>query len=114
MITIETPRGKIHIANSYFQKLIGDAASSCYGVAGMVSQGSQALTGLFRRNVPEKGIRVRGNHKAISVDLHIIVTYGLNISAIAQSIVHKVKYTVEEASGLAVDRVTVHVDGMKI
>ena len=114
MITIETSRGKIYITNGYFAKLIGDAASSCYGVAGMVSKGSQRVTELFSRKAPpEKGIRVRGNAKSIKVDLHITVIYGLNINAIAKSIVHKVTYVVEEATGIKVDNVLVHIDGLK-
>ena len=37
----------------------------------------------------------------------------MNINAIAKSIVHKVKYTVEETTGITVDKVTVRVDGIK-
>ena len=50
---------------------------------------------------------------SISIDLHIIVAYGMNINAIAKSITHKVKYTVEEATGIKVDKVTIRVDGVK-
>ena len=114
MIVMETSRGKISITNNYFAKLIGDAASSCYGVAGMVSKGTQKWMEVLRgKGIPEKGIKIKGNSSSISVDLHIIVTYGLNINAIAKSIVHKVKYVVEEATGIKVDKVTVHIDGMK-
>ena len=45
--------------------------------------------------------------------MHIIVTYGLNIAAIVKSIVNKVRYTVEDATGLDVLKVNVYVDGMK-
>ena len=61
----------------------------------------------------DKGIVVKGNADAITVDLHIIVTYGMNINAIAQSIVHKVKYVVYDATGIDVKKVTVKVDGIK-
>ena len=47
------------------------------------------------------------------MDLHISVIYGMNISAIAKSIVNKVRYTVEEVTGLQVKKVNVFVDGMK-
>ena len=40
-------------------------------------------------------------------------TYGLNISAIVNSITNKVSYVVEEATGLKVSKVNVFVDGMK-
>ena len=58
-------------------------------------------------------IRVRGEGDRLIVDLHISVIYGMNISAIAKSIVNKVRYTVEEATGLRVRKVNVFVDGMK-
>ena len=114
MININTSRGKIGITTSYFAKLIGDAASSCYGVAGMVSKGSQRLFAIFRRtDAPSKGIVVRGTSDALFVELHIEVMYGLNINAIAKSIVHKVTYAVEDATGIHVEKVTVHIDGLK-
>lgn len=112
MITYENRHGLITISNSYFAKLIGHAASSCYGVAGMVANVPQKVIGLFR-HTPEKGITVKGDIDSITVDLHIIVCYGININAIANSIVHNVKYTVESATGIKVNKVTVHIDGIK-
>ena len=44
---------------------------------------------------------------------HLVVTYGVNINAIAKSIVSKVKYTVEDSTGIVVEKVIVHIDGMK-
>ena len=41
------------------------------------------------------------------------MTYGVNIAAIVDSIVNKVRYTVEQATGLAVKKVNVFVDGIK-
>ncbi len=112
MINYENKQGLITISNSYFAKLIGNATSSCYGVAGMVASVPQKVVGVFRK-MPEKGITVKGDIDTINVDLHIIVCYGININAIADSIVHKVKYTVEEATGIKVKKVTVHIDGIK-
>ncbi len=56
---------------------------------------------------------MRSENDKLIVDLHISVIYGMNISAIAKSIVNKVRYTVEEATGLDVKKVNVYVDGMK-
>lgn len=115
MIVYETRTGKIHISEEYLQKLIGQAVTSCYGVVGMVpSGGKQKLFNLLsRKDSLDKGILIRGNADAISVELHIIVAYGMNINAIAQSIVHKVEYTVAESTGLKVEKVVVKVDGIK-
>ena len=112
MITYENRHGLITISNSYFAKLIGHATSSCYGVAGMVASVPQKVVGIFRK-MPDKGITVKGDIDTMTVDLHIVVCYGVNINAIADSIVHNVKYTVEEATGIKVKKVTVHIDGIK-
>ena len=115
MIRIETRYGTIEVSQAYFSYLIGNAVSSCYGVAGMVRVGpKQGLRSIFsRRAFADDGVSVRNEGEKLVVDLHISVIYGMNISAIAQSIVNKVRYTVEEATGLSVRKVNVHVDGMK-
>ena len=115
MIRIENHLGTIENSQEYFANLIGNAASSCYGVAGMVKSGTkQGLRSMFsRRSFADDGIRVRSENDKLIVDLHICVIYGMNISAIAKSIVNKVRYTVEEATGLDVKKVNVFVDGMK-
>lgn len=58
-------------------------------------------------------MNVRSNGTDLTIDLHIFVTYGVNISAIVDSIVNKVRYTVEQATDLAVKKINVFVDGIK-
>ena len=114
MISINQPLGTVFITQEYFTTLIGYAVSSCYGVAGMAAAGkAQGITGLFMQDSLKRGVRVRGENGKLGIELHIIVTYGVNISAIVKSIINKVSYTVEEATGLRVDSVNVFVDGMK-
>lgn len=115
MITLQNHLGKIEISQEYFSYLIGNAVSSCYGVAGMVKAGPrQGLRAfLTRRSYTDDGIVVRNVHNKLVVDLHISVVYGMNIAAISNSIVNKVRYTVENATDLEVLRVNVFVDEMK-
>ena len=115
MIRIDNHLGCIEISQEYFAYLIGNAVSSCYGVAGMVKNGTrQGLRSVFfKKTFADEGIRVRSENNKLVVDLHISVIYGMNISEIAKSIVNKVRYTIEEATGLSVKKVNVYVDGMK-
>jgi uncharacterized alkaline shock family protein YloU len=111
MIKYETHLGEVTISQSYFAKLVGEAVSSCYGVVNMVPKGIQRLRSkLLKRDFYDTGIRVSCNDHALVIDLHIRVMYGMNIGAISRSIVNKVTYVVEEATGIKVDRVMVHVD----
>lgn len=115
MIKIENHLGNIEINDNYFSDLIGHTVTSCFGVAGMANSGaSQGLRSFFfrSRNYLDQGVQVKSAGTDLLIDLHIIVTYGVNISAIVDSIVNKVRYTVEQATGLAVNKVNVYVDGM--
>ena len=115
MIKLENHLGTIEISQEYFANLCSHAASECFGVAGMVnSTPTQELhSALTKSDAPDKGVRVRTVGGGLVIDLHIVVTYGVNISAIVKSIVNKVRYTVEEATGFQVAKVNVFVDAMK-
>ena len=103
----------MEISQEYFANLIGMAASECYGVAGMINSTYQGLRyAITKSDVPDKGVRVKTTDGKLIVDIHIAVTYGINISAIVQSIIHNVRYTVEECTGFKVARVNVYVDEM--
>lgn len=114
MICLENQYGKVEISPVYFANLIGKAASECFGVAGMLGDPVQGLRqAISRREVADKGVRVRMAASGLVVDLHIIVLYGTNIAVISKSIMNKVRYTVEQATGLDVAKVNVFVDSMK-
>ena len=115
MIKLENPLGIIEISHEYFSNLVGRCVTSCYGVAGMAANGAaQGIRSWFGRRDPiDRGVRVRVEQGQLVIDLHIIVTYGVNISAIVKSIVNKVRYTVEEVTGFSVGKVNVFVDGMR-
>lgn len=115
MIAYETRLGKIDISEGYLSKLIGHEVTACFGVVGMVpSGGKQRLFSKLYKSEPlDTGIKVTGNADGITVELHIVVTYGMNINAIAASITEKVKYAVKETTGITVEKVIVKVDGIK-
>lgn len=102
MIKFYNPLGKVCMTSDYFAGLVGAAAQSCYGVCGMATGGtSDSLkTIVLGTNYPDKGVRVTEEDGKLVIELHIKVTYGLNIAAIVRSITHKVKYAVEDATTL--------------
>lgn len=114
MISIETALGSIEISQEYFSSIVGKAVSECFGVAGMVSTPTQGLRALVaRKEIIDKGVRVRTSGGKLIIDIHITVVYGMNISEIVKSIVNRVRYTVKEATNLTVAKVNVYVDSMK-
>ena len=72
MIGFETTLGVVEISQEYFANLIGQAASECYGVAGMINSPYQDLRSrVLRRDAPDKGVRVRNENGKLTVDIHI-------------------------------------------
>lgn len=115
MVRLQNHIGKIDISTQYFESLVSDAVVNCFGVAAMSEVGAThgLMNKLLKRN-NQKGIRIRYQKSKLTIELHIIVHYGTNISAIVKSIIHKVRYAVEEATGIQVARVNVFVDSMTV
>ena len=115
MIRMKTQLGLIGISQEYFNEVIGNAVSHCYGVAGMGNGAARrewrAAVGR-KKNAWNQGVRVYRDGNGILVDLHITIRYGFDISAIVRATVSRVHYAVEKATGLQVKKVNVFVDGL--
>ena len=112
MVKIKNEYGRIRITNEVVSNLAGDAATSCFGVKRMVgrSQGSGPFQ-LLRRESMSKGVEVHYNEDdSISLELHIGVDQGINISAACRSIIKEVQYKLQKATGIPVRAVDVYVD----
>ena len=112
MITSRFPLGNVSFTDGYFSTLVGEATKQCYGVAAMAPRDMTAAVKsmVYGSDYPEKGVRVTQQNGRLVIELHIAVSYGLNISTAARSISHRVKDEVEQATGLKVARVVVSVD----
>ena len=85
------------------------------GIVGMAAKNvKDGLVQLLKLESLTKGIKMRIDANKVSIDLHIIVEYGTNISAIADNIISTVKYSVEEFTGVEVEDVNIFVDGVRV
>jgi len=76
------------------------------GFAGGISE---VLSG--KKNLA-KGIKVDKEENKVKIDVNIIVEYGTRIPDIAFEIQNRVKTSVENMTGLKVEEVNVHVQGV--
>jgi len=115
MVKIKTPLGTVALSSEYFANLVGNIASDSYGVKGMATRGPvEGLRAkIFKNDFPEKGVRVYDRGGNFTIDIHIKVVYGVNISAVVESLSQKVKYFVEQATGLTVHIINIFVDEME-
>jgi uncharacterized alkaline shock family protein YloU len=91
------------------------AAMECYGLVGMAPRNIQeGLSDLLRRENFERGVDIQFGEESISIQLYIVVEYGVKISEVARLVQERVKYVVETMLGLKVDRIDVRVQGVRV
>lgn len=117
MIRIHNHLGMIELTPEYLSSLIGHTVTNCFGVVKMNPAGATqgVRTTILKSDSIDNGVKVtipKGSDKLI-IDLHITVMYGVNIAAITDSIMNKVRYVVSSETGLEVKKVNVFVDGME-
>lgn len=72
------------------------------------------LTEILRKENFTRGVIVRKDEDEVHIDMYIIVSYGTKISEVAHNVQTKVKYTLDQTVGLAVDSVNIYVQGVKV
>ncbi len=110
----ETEHGQISISNDVLTAVAGVAAINCFGVKGMaVRSKTDGLVHLLRRESLSKGVKLYCHEDgSLSIELHIIVDNGVNLTALCSSIMNEVRYKVNNATGVTVRKVDVCVDSM--
>ena len=59
-------------------------------------------------------IRIDNEMNKISIDFHVIVSYGVSISAVSDNLIESVKYRVEEFTGMEVEKINIFVEGVRV
>ncbi len=116
MIKVQTERGEISISSAVFTAITGAAATNCFGVKGMAYRSmTDGLVHLLRREAMSKGVKVTYNDdNSVSIQLHIVVENGVNITTVCRSIMSEVKYVVNKNTGVPVREVNVCVDSITV
>lgn len=115
MIGYSNEHGNVIYADEVISKIVGLATMECYGVVGMVSKSAtEGLWELMRIENLAKGVRIEHKDEKLIIELFVMVEYGTKISVISNNIIQKVKYNVENYTGLKVAAITVNVQAVRI
>lgn len=111
---IET-ENNVKISDDVVQMIAGIAAGEIDGVYGMGSSIASGIAELLGGKKPvSKGVRVDLKENDVTIDVHVIVVYGVRIPDVAWNIQERVKDAVETMTGLNVLKVNIHIDGIHI
>jgi uncharacterized alkaline shock family protein YloU len=106
-------KDKITVTDAALATVIGLAAHEVPGVIGMSPADTKdALKRVLGVSDADEGVRVVKTASDTNVDLHVVVAYGVNIPAVADSIRERVHYASKAYAGVELGNVRVHIAGV--
>ena len=113
--SMDTHMGNITIDQEVVAQYAGTVAMECFGVVGMAGMSvKDGLVRLLKKDSMTRGIQVILNNNKLTLNFHIIVSYGVSILAVADNLISNVKYKVEEFTGIEVEKMNIFVEGVKV
>lgn len=112
--SMDTHLGNIEIQNDVIAQYAGAVCAECFGVVGMAGINVRdGIVKLLKLDNLNRGVNVELINNKLTLDLHIVVAYGVNIMTVSNNIISDVKYKVEEFAGIEVEKVNVFVEGVR-
>ena len=113
--SMDTHMGNISIDQEVIAQFAGTVAMECFGVVGMANMNVRdGLVRLLKKDNMTRGIQVILNNNKLTLNFHIVVSYGVSILAVADNLISSVKYKVEEFTGIEIEKMNIYVEGVKV
>lgn len=114
--SMNTHMGSISIDNEVIAQYAGAVAMECFGIVGMANVNvKDGLVSLLKLDSMTRGINVSlDQSNKLKLDFHVIVAYGVSISAVCDNLIDNVKYKVEEFTGLEIEKINIYVEGVRV
>ena len=112
--SMNTHLGNIFIDPEVIAQYAGSVAVECFGIVGMASVNvKDGLVKLLVKDSITHGISVNIVNNKLVLDFHVIVAYGVSIVTVCDNLINNVKYKVEAFTGMEIEKITIHVEGVR-
>ena len=111
--SMNTHMGNIPIDKEVIAQYAGTVATECFGIVGMGITVKDVVK-LLRKDNLSKGITVTINNNKLTLDFHVIVSYGVSILAVSDNLIDNVKYKVEAFTGMEIEKINIFVEGVRV
>ena len=111
--SMNTHMGNITIDKEVIAQYAGTVAMECCGIVGMGITVKDVVK-LLRKDNLAKGITVTINNNKLTLDFHVIVSYGVSILAVSDNLIDNVKYKVEAFTGMEIEKINIFVEGVRV
>ena len=108
--------GMISFDSEVIARYAGSTAVECFGIVGMAAVSMKdGLVKLLKGDSLTRGIKVDiDEDNKITIDFHVIVSYGVSILTVADNLIENVKYKVCEFTGLEIKKINIFVEGVRV
>ena len=110
-----TGLGEVLVDENVIAKCAGASACECFGIVGMSAISVRdGLARLLKVENLSNGVNVTIENNKLMIDLHVIVSYGVNIPSVCENLIENVKYKVEDTTGLEVRNINIYIEGVRV
>ncbi len=109
-----TDLGAIHIHNNVISIIARLTALKVPGVVEMSGTLVDGLAGMIGKRASDRGTRVDVDENAVSIELHVVLEYGVRIPQVAWQIQNDVRQAVSQMTGKNVRTVNVVIQSVRL
>lgn len=113
-VSDDTGLGKVEIAPEVIEVITGIAASEVEDVYSMRGNFASGVVERFGKKSHSKGVKVELTDTGISIDLFVVLNFGVSIPQVAQKLQTNVRQTLKNMTALEIAEVNVHVVGVQM
>ncbi len=104
--------GDIRISDEVIATIASVATKEVEGISGLSLSIADEIASKFVKKNSNRAIRVVANDKELTIDISILVKYGIRIPDVSWEVQENVKKSVESMTGLTVGKVNVIISGV--
>jgi len=109
--SLSSALGRISISHDAVAHIVGRVAAEAYGVVRMAPRSPRDR---LTRDRLRQGITVGGSaEEGVTIELSVVVEYGLNLAEVASTLRNRVRYEVERLTGLRVAEIEVRIQDVR-
>lgn len=106
--------GNIKISEEVIATISEVAVNEIDGICGTGTTLAGELKQKFVKKTSGKGVKVVFNDNFVTIDISLIIKFGVRIPEVSWNVQENVKKQVESMTGLTVDKINIHVVGINV
>ena len=106
--------GKIIISDKTIEHFVYQIAMDCYGIVEFAPKNTfDAVVSFLKFGSKVKGVKVHSVGDRITINVSVVVKYGVSIKATIEALKESIQYKVERFTGMIVNSINVNVIGVE-